>query len=79
MQTVYDWVTLAIFAGLIVLMLHRSTMTPPPDKLSAYLPPAIGCAAANYAGNEGYMLVAVGLMALTIGYIVRVLKPGRPL
>jgi uncharacterized membrane protein YkvA (DUF1232 family) len=75
METVYDWVTLALFAGIIVLFLQRSSMDNPPDRMIDYLPPAIGCALANYAGNEGYPLVAWPLIAAVIGYVVLVLKP----
>lgn len=75
METVYDWVTVAVFAGLIVLFLQRSSMDNPPDRLLDYLPPAIGCALANYAGNEGYPIIAVLLIAMVIAYVVFVLKP----
>lgn len=75
METVYDWVTLALFAGIIVLFLQRSSMDSPPDRMIDYLPPAIGCALANYAGNEGYPLIAWLLVASVVGYVVLVLKP----
>ena len=75
METVYDWVTLALFAGIIVLFLQRSSMDNPPDRMIDYLPPAIGCALANYAGNEGYALIAWLLVAAVIGYVFLVLKP----
>ncbi len=77
METVYDWMTLAIFAGLIVLFLQRSSMDEPPDRIWDYLPPAIGCAVANYLGNEGYSLFAVLCIAAVLGYIALVLKPFR--
>ena len=55
MQTIYDWVTVAIFGALIVLFLHRSTaQEEPKDNIYQYLPACIGCALANYVGNEGY-------------------------
>lgn len=75
METVYDWVTLALFAGIIVLFLQRSSMDNPPDRMIDYLPPAIGCALANYAGNEGYPVIAWLLVAAVIGYVVLILKP----
>jgi hypothetical protein len=40
-----------------------------------YLPPALGCAVANYIGNEGYMLPAVGMIVLTMAYVYFFLKP----
>lgn len=74
MDTAYDWAALLVFAGLVVLMLHRSSMETPPDSLWAYLPPAIGCAGANYLGNEGNDAIAVILLASVIVYIFTVLK-----
>jgi hypothetical protein len=75
LETVYDWVTVAIFAGLVVLLLQRSSADEPQDKLYHYAPPAIGCAIANYLGNEGFDIAAYALIAAIVGYIVFVLKP----
>lgn len=75
METVYDWVTVGIFVGLAVLFLQRSSEDVPRDKIYHYLPPALGCAVANYVGNEGYMLPAVLLMTGVLAYLVYVLKP----
>jgi hypothetical protein len=82
METVYDWLSLAIFAGIIVLFLQRSSMESPPDRMIDYLPPALGCAIANQAGNyalenDSLLMHAVGA-ALLIGvvvYVWLVLKP----
>lgn len=74
METVYDWVAVLLFAGLVVLMLQRSSMETPPDSLWAYLPPAIGCAAANYFGNEGNDAIAIILLVSVVVYIFLVLK-----
>jgi hypothetical protein len=74
METVYDWISLLIFASLVVLMLQRSTMKPPPDSLWAYLPPAIGCAVANQFGNSGNDALAIILLAAVVIYIFVVLK-----
>lgn len=77
METIYDWITLAIFAGLIVLFLQRSTsaQTEHNDSLLLYLAAGVGCAVANYFGNEGNDLLAVGLIVLTVAFIIRFLKP----
>jgi len=75
LETVYDWVTVAVFAGLAVLFLQRSSEDRPRDKIVHYLPPALGCAVANYIGNEGYMLPAVGMIVLTMAYVYFFLKP----
>jgi len=82
METVYDWLSLAIFAGIIVLFLQRSSMENPPDRMIDYLPPALGCAIANQAGNYGLendsiLMHAVGIILL-VGvciYVWLVLKP----
>ena len=75
MKTVYDWITLGIFGGLIVLFLDRSAKPEPPDHLWQYLIPAVGCGLANYAGNEGLHVLAVAIIVAVIGYVVVVLKP----
>lgn len=83
MNTVYDWVTVAIFAGLVVLFLQRSTgWRPPGDSILQYLGASMGCAVANYFGNKAvagdgivYHLLGVGVIAATLAYIVLVLRP----
>ncbi|OAN66848.1 XrtV sorting system accessory protein [Sphingomonas sp. TDK1] len=76
MQTPYDWVTIAIFAGLIVIFLQRSQPdSSVRDTMISYLPPAIGCAVANYLGNEGYDLLAILTIGLVLAYIALVIKP----
>jgi len=75
METTYDWLTMAVFAGLVVLLLHRSAQDEPSDSLWAYLPPALGCTAANQLGNNGYEMPALVVLAGVITYIVAVLKP----
>ena len=75
-HTINDWMTMGVFAGLIVLFLHRSMGTAEPrDHLWQYLPPAVGCAIANYIGNQGYGVWAGLLLLGVIGYILVVLKP----
>jgi hypothetical protein len=76
MQSIYDYLTMAIFAGLIVLFLQRSVGEEEyRDHLWQYLVAAVGCAAANFAGNEGYPIVAVALIIATLAFIHYVLKP----
>jgi hypothetical protein len=76
LQTIYDWATLGIFAGLIVLFLQRSTgAEPPQDSIWHYLPAAAGCGIANYLGNEGYDWAAIPVILAVLGYIAVVLKP----
>lgn len=76
MQTVYDWVTVAIFGGLVVLFLQRSTAPRElQDRMINYLPPAAGCAIANYVGNQGQPLLAAALTFAVLLYIYFVLRP----
>lgn len=75
METVYDWVTVAVFAGLAILFLQRSSEDEPRDKMLHYLPPALGCAVSNYLGNEGFTIPAVALLVGVMAYINFVLKP----
>ncbi|MBK5264680.1 MAG: hypothetical protein JJE34_05510 [Alphaproteobacteria bacterium] len=76
MSSFYDWVAIGIFAALIVLFLQRSTDEGPEiDSIWHYLPPSIGCALANYFGNDGRDLLAIAVLGVTLAYVWMVLKP----
>jgi len=83
LETVYDWLTVAIFAGLVVLFLQRSTAEGPPrDSILQYLAASAGCAVANYFGNKAvdgagilYHLLAMGVIVATLAFIYIVLRP----
>jgi hypothetical protein len=83
MQTIYDWVTVAIFAGLIVVFLQRSVGEgEPQDSILSYLPPAIGCAVSNWLGNKGVedgsaAFQAAGVLGIlaVLAYTYYVIKP----
>lgn len=75
METAYDFVTVAIFAGLIVLFLERSLADDHSDALWQYLVAAVGCAVANYLGNGGHHLPAILVIAVTLAFILYVLRP----
>jgi len=77
METIYDWVSLAIFAGLIVLFLQRSTSDRAEKDVSLlyYLGAGVGCAVADYAGNHDQNVIAILLLAATIAFIIFYLKP----
>jgi hypothetical protein len=76
LETVYDWITIAIFGGLVVLFLQRSmSENEPQDTIYHYLPPALGCAVANYVGNHGQGPLSAGIALAVLVYIVLVLKP----
>ena len=75
MNTIYDWVTVALFAGLILLFLQRSDQTDPHDALWQYLVAAAGCGVVNWLGDAGrHGIAIIGLLCLVL-FIVRVLKP----
>lgn len=81
METPYDWITVIVFAGLIVLFLQRS-QGEARDHLWQYLVAAIGCAVTNYLGNEAlkldqpsYHFAAIALGLGTLGFIWKVLQP----
>ena len=77
MDTIYEWLSLAIFAGLIVLFLQRSTSERADNDVSLlyYLGAGVGCAVANYFGNKGQDIVAIALLVATVGFIGYFLKP----
>jgi hypothetical protein len=76
MQTFFDWVTMAIFGGMVVLFLQRSVgPQSPQDKIYYYIPPALGCAIANYLGNNDQKTVAIVIVVAIVGYILFILKP----
>lgn len=75
MKTIYDLVTMIMFAGLVVLFLQRSTEDEPKDHMIQYLPPCVGCAAANYAGNHEQASLAWVIILGVVAYVLYVLKP----
>ncbi len=76
MHTVYDFLTIFIFAGLIVVFLQRSMGDyQGDDPMWRYLVAAVGCAAANYLGNAGYAIPAVLLIVATLAFIVHTIRP----
>ncbi len=76
MKTLYDLVTLCLFAGLVILFLQRSTMPESPnDRIYHYLPAAIGLALANWLGNQHFDVLAIGTLLATVAYVLYVLRP----
>lgn len=70
METLWDWVTVMIFAGLVTLFLSRSVQADEEDdSLAHYLVPSVGCAAANWLGNEGHGWAAVLMIGAVLLYI----------
>jgi len=76
METAYDWITVCLFAGLIVLFLQRSTHeNSGNDPLWMYLAAGAGCALVNFLGNEQMHLLAILALVGTLAFIVHFLKP----
>jgi Na+/H+-dicarboxylate symporter len=68
--------TVGVFGGLVVLFLHRSVGEhEPTDSILHYMPPAVGCAVANYVGNQGQGPMSALIVVAVLAYIVLVLKP----
>ena len=76
-DTIFDWLSLGIFAGLIVLFLQRSTSERGEQDVSLlyYLTAGVGCAVGNYFGNHGYPLIGGALLVATVAFIIYFLKP----
>jgi apolipoprotein N-acyltransferase len=76
LSTIYDLITVALFAGLVILFLQRSTEPETPnDRIIYYLPPAVGCALANWLGNNHQDIWAVIALVAVVIYSYMVLKP----
>ena len=75
-ETIFDWVTVAIFAALVVLFLQRSMSSgPAQDTVWHYVPAALGCAIANYLGNHGQEALAIAAIGAVVLYTIFILKP----
>jgi hypothetical protein len=78
METVYDWITVAVYAVLVTRFLSQSARAEgSDDSLWHYLVPSAGCALANWLGNEGWDLAAVALIAAILFYIYRFIWPAQ--
>ncbi len=81
MKTVYDWITVMIFAGLVTHFLHQSSKPGGEEGQSIwlYMVACVGCGIANWLGNNGWHFAAIALIALTLGYSLYVFGPrGQP-
>ena len=78
METVYDWVSIAIFAGLIVLFISRATSDNDEEasqSIVPYLLAGVGCAVGNYLGNAGQDAFAVLVLGGTLIGVFHFLHP----
>ena len=58
-----------------MLFLQRSSADEPTDSIWSYLGAGVGCAVANYIGNEGQDAIAIAAILATLAFILIVLKP----
>jgi hypothetical protein len=75
LSTLYDLITVILFAGLAILFLQRSMEQPSSDRIIHYLPAAVGCAGANWLGNHHQDAFAIVAIVATAAYAYFVLKP----
>ncbi len=70
MQTVFDWITVAIFIATAGTFFYRTQHEWPP--LYKYLALSIGCALANRLGNMGgvYMYGALVLIGVLLAALI---------
>jgi len=76
MKTIYDVLSILLFAGIAILYLQRSAADEP-DSIGVwrYAVVALGCAVGNTLGNQGHPFLAGALLiAVVIGSIL-LLKP----
>ena len=76
MKSIYDLVSLCLFAGLAILFLQRSASSKP-DRVALwrYGVAGLGCAAADVLGNNGYQIAAIAALAAVVAFSVVMLKP----
>lgn len=75
MSTLYDLITVILFAGLAILFLQRSVEQSSTDRIIHYLPAAVGCAVANWLGNHHEDAFAAAAVVAVVAYTYFVLKP----
>ena len=76
MKTIYDLISVALFALLAILYLQRSASEEPDQiPLWRYAVAAMGCASADYLGNNGYPVGSTIIFVITIGFSLIMLKP----
>ena len=78
MTTIYDFLSVGIFAIVAFVYLQRSVKPPSwKDNTLDYVLCAIGCAGGNWLGNEGYHLAAIAVLALVCVLFTVRLHPFR--
>jgi len=81
METVFDWITVGMFAALVTHFLAQSAREDGKDiHLVHYLLPSAGCALGNWLGNHAWPVPAIASLVGVAAYAYRFLvRPGlRP-
>ena len=80
MKSIYDVISLILFAGVALLFLQRSASAErDPIPLWRYAISAAGCAAGDLAGNDGLPIAAGLAFIATVAFSFVMLKPfSRP-
>ena len=78
MKTIFDFVTLALFAGLAILYLQRSaSAAPDPVATWKYAIAAIGCAVADYLGDHDQQIASILIFVAVVIFSLAILHPFR--
>lgn len=73
METIFDWVSVGIFAILVTHFLQQSAdRSARPTPMWKYLVAAAGCALADWLGNQGQGAAAAAVIAMTIAFMAYV-------
>ena len=76
MKTIYDLISIGIFAGLAILFLQRSASSVPDSiPIWKYAIPAVGCAVGDYLGNNDQAIASIVVFLAVVVYSVMLLKP----
>lgn len=76
MKTIFDLISVSLFAGLAILYLQRSAAHDEDAiPLWRYGVAAIGCAVADVLGNNGYDIPAYAMFVFVVLFALAMLKP----
>ena len=80
LKTIFDVISISLFAGLAILYLQRSASKEPDEvALWKYAVAAIACAVADYLGNNGQTFGAAAMFVFVVAFSILMLKPfSRP-
>jgi hypothetical protein len=78
LKTIYDVISIVMFAGLAIIFLQRSASRSPDSiPIWKYGIPAIGCAVGDYLGNHDQMIASIAIFLAVAGFSIMILRPFR--